>query len=408
MDRRKIFSLGFIIIVCSGCHSGPPPEFPDWATRFAQPSAKPESGTAFAEYCRAAEEAEREGGKYLDMVSFFPGQRKSAMEKTARALGLLESASGRKCDFDFQATGPFKAPPYQRGWRLLGRDLVWKIQQAIQEQKYGEAVAAANVATKFGFDISGGGATDASLGFAIVNEARQAIAPALNHMDAGQLSSLAAGVSRALENKPDLKTTIDHERANMLLGVQAIQDAYRSNNFDNVTRTLGPDMRSAIDFLNDLHRKDTTKRPQYFASFASEAESEVQWMETVADEPVAERTAHPEPRLKGDRPWRKFAKNFFTSVGPLLKMNDDTLARTRLLILNASILEQVKSRGAAPKDLSEFPAELKTDPFTGKPFIYGADGADYHVYSVGANLRDDGGETDETYTQPDLKIESGN
>jgi hypothetical protein len=59
----------------------------------------------------------------------------------------------------------------------------------------------------------------------------------------------------------------------------------------------------------------------------------------------------------------------------------------------------------APKDLSQFADNLKTDPYSGKPFIYGSDGADYHVYSVGADFRDDGCETDETFTQPDLKLE---
>ena len=79
----------------------------------------------------------------------------------------------------------------------------------------------------------------------------------------------------------------------------------------------------------------------------------------------------------------------------------------RLLIAEAWVLGQVKSTGAAPKDLSRLPQELTTDPYSGAPFPYAADGADYHLYSVGADLKDDGGDTDETYSQPDLKLEKG-
>jgi len=356
---------------------------------------------------KAADEAEKTGGKYLDMVSFFPAQRKKAMDDTAGAVRLAVEGTGHKCDFAFTPLSPFAAPPHQRGWRLIGRDLVWRIEDAVRAADYGAAVQNANLATKFGFDISGGCATDASLGLAIVDNARQAIAPALDHMDAGQLASLSEGIKRALQSEPTLSTTIDHEHECMLLGVQAVQDAYRANNFDVLMKQLGPDTRSAVDFLDDLHRKDNSKRPQYFQDFAAEADAEQKWSESIADIPVAQRAAHPEPRFKGDRPYKKFAKQFFNSVKPLVELHDATLARTRLLILEASILSQIKRDGAAPKDLTGLDASLITDPYSGKPFIYGADGKDYHVYSVGSDFRDDGGETDETFSQPDLRLEKG-
>jgi hypothetical protein len=371
-----------------------------------QPAPTVDSSNAFTDYVRAADEAEKTGGRYLDMVSFYPGQKQKAMDSTSAALAMVVSGTSKKCEFQFSAISPFKAPPHERGWRLIGRDLVWKIQAAIQAGDFAQAVAAANVATKFGFDISGGGATDASLGLAIVNEARQAIAPALDRMDATQLGSLAAGVTRALADRPSVKQTIEHEHENMLMGVQAVQDAYRSERFDDLGKELGPDARGAIEFLQALRGKDATKRPQYFQAFADDADEEVNYMNAVAEMPVAKRTTVAEAKPgKGDRPWKKFSKEFFSSLRPLLQMQDESLARTRLLILEASILQQVKSSGSAPKDLSQFPADLRTDPYSGQSFIYGADGADYHVYSVGADFRDDGGESDETFTIPDLRLE---
>jgi hypothetical protein len=396
----------FAVVLClSGCHHGPTPEFPDWVGRYMQQEPARDGTNAYTGYAHAAEEAEANGRKYLDMVSFYPAQRASAMKLTEGALATLKAAASEKCSFDFQPGNPFKAPSHQRGWRLLGRDLVWKIQEAIQVNDFGTAVENANLATKFGFDISGGGATDASLGLAIANEARQAIAPAMDRMDAAQLGSLAEGTTRALDSKPDLSETIEHEHENMLESVQVIQDAYRNESLDVLRQNLGPDARSSVEFLDELHRKDYSKRPQYFADFAAEADSEANWMKSVSDKPAIDRVSTPEPKFSSERPWKKFSKELFSSLKPLLTMNDATLARTRLLILESLILQQVKTSGSAPKDLSQFAESLKTDPYTGKPFIYGSDGADYHVYSVGEDFRDDGGETDETFTQPDLKLE---
>jgi hypothetical protein len=380
-----------------------PPEFPIWVS---QNSPQPqESGSVFEQYVRAADQAESAGHKYLQMVSFYPGQRMGAMKASESAVGIVDSASSGKCDFDFLPTSPFQAPKNQQGWRLIGRDLVWKIQDNLKLAKYDEAVSATVTATKFGFDISGGGATDASLGFAIADEARKAMAPALNRLSPGQLAGLAAGIERALDAKPSLSQVVDHEHENMLECVQVVQDDYRDRRFDDLSVNLGPDSRGAVEYLKELSHKDTTQRPAYFIGFAAEADTLANWMKSVAELPGVDRQTKPEPKFSSERPWKKLSKEFFSSLKPLLQMSDQTVARTRLLILESLILQQVKANGVAPSNLSAFADSLKTDPYSGKPFVYGADGTDYHVYSVGADFRDDGGETDETYTQPDLKLE---
>ncbi len=403
MDRRAIFFICVTGAVCAGCHHGPPPPFPNWVGTLSQEHT--DASSTFSQYVRAADEAESQGRRYLQMVSFYPGQKSNAMKASENAVGTVESATSGKCDFDFKPTSPFEAPPHQQGWRLIGRDLVWKIQDNIKSANYDGAVNAAVVATKFGFDISGGGATDASLGLAVADDARRAVAPALNMMTPTQLGNLAGGIERALDTKPSPSQIIDHEHQNMLECVQVVQDDYRAHRYDDLALNLGPDSRSAVEFLKELEHKDSTKRPDYFRGFAGEADSLANWMKSVADLPGVDRQDKPAPKFPGDRPWKKFSMEFFSGLQPLLVMNDQTIARTRLLILESQILQQIKSKGAAPKDLAQFPDSLKTDPYSGKPFVYGADGTDFHVYSVGADYRDDGGETDETYTQPDLKLE---
>jgi hypothetical protein len=406
MDRHKIFVVGVCAIVLAGCHSKVAPTFPDYvgdAEKSFEPPSQTES--VFQDYVKAASEAESEGHHYLQMVSFYPGQRMAAMRASTSAVEDVERATEGKCIFDFKPIGPFEAPPHEQGWRLIGRDLVWKIQDGIKDKRFDDVVRATVVATKFGFDISGGGATDASLGLAIADEARKAVAPALNSLNPQQLGELATGVEGALNAKPSLTTVIDHERLNLLECVQTVQNDYRDNRFDELASNLGPDSRGAIEILKDLKHKDTNKRPAYFDGFDGEAEMLVKWMKSVAEIPAVDRLMKPEPQFSSERPWKKFSKEFFSGLKPLLQMNDQTVARTRLLVLEALILEQVQSGNPAPKSLSQFPDNLKTDPYSGKPFVYGAEGSDFHVYSVGADFRDDGGETDETYTQPDLKLE---
>lgn len=407
MDRRLILSCGIAVFLC-GCNHAAPPEFPNWLSHVQPRTIMVDPNNAYLGYVAAADEAERTGGKYLDKVSFTPGQKEMAMKLTEGALQKLVAASSKKCDFAFSPVGPFDAAPHQKGWRIIGRDLVWKIENAIFAEDYSQAVQYANVATKFGFDLTGGGATDASLGLAIVDEARKAVAPALSRMGAGQLGQLAEGTKRALETAPPMKVVIDNEKQNMLEAVQFVQDSYRSRNFDDIEKNLGSDIHNAVQYLKDIERKDSTKRPEYFQSLSSEAEGEISWMQSIADLPVAQRDKFPEPKYKGERPWRKFSRSFFYTLRPLILIHDEALARTRLLILEASVLQQVKAGQQAPKDLSAFPDPMRIDPYSGQPFVYRTDGNDYRVYSVGTDLRDDGGDTDwDTFSTPDLRLETG-
>jgi hypothetical protein len=121
MDRRTISFLCLIGAVCAGCQHGPPPAFPDWVGAVSNGSK--DRNSTFSQYARAAEEAESQGKRYLQMVSYYPGQRISAMKASENAVGVVEAASSGNCIFDFQPTSPFDAPAHQQGWRLIGRDL---------------------------------------------------------------------------------------------------------------------------------------------------------------------------------------------------------------------------------------------------------------------------------------------
>jgi hypothetical protein len=122
--------------------------------------------------------------------------------------------------------------------------------------------------------------------------------------------------------------------------------------------------------------------------------------------PASQRAASKGPNLPVDRPWKRWSKYFFGADRPLLMIYDTSVARTRLLALDAEIIAQVKTVKKLPSSLSDFPADLIQDPFTGGTLIYRTEGMTFRVYSAGDNFRDDGGQTDGAYARPDLTLET--
>jgi hypothetical protein len=392
-------------IAMVGCGSPPSPAFPTWQPVGVGYVPLRSSGNAYDRYALAAEEAERTARKYADRVYFTPGMKEAVIKETASAVAMVRQGAALPCEFRFVPHRPFEQMPYHRGWRLIEHALVWSIEKACQAGEYDAAISNAVVATKFGFDLTGGGALEASLGLTTADDVRKALAPYLLKMGAKQLGTLSAGIKGALEKKPPMALTIRNERLNMLAAVQAVQDAYRDRDFKLMRKKLGSDVREAIQYLEDLRSKDEKERPAYFNGFAEEANLQADWDTRLATVPANQRTDEG-PRLREKRPWRRFAKQFFHAPDHLLAQDDATVARTKLLILHSEILRQVKSQKKAPLSLSLFTKTLTIDPFTGLPFLYRSDGPDYKLYSVGSDFKDDGGATDETFSLPDMQLET--
>ncbi|MBI5707177.1 MAG: hypothetical protein HZC36_09345 [Armatimonadetes bacterium] len=401
MDGLRVGLVTLLAWIAAGCGSSPPPPYPQWSPA---PSAEGATGR-FAEYQRAAEEAERAAGKLGGRVNFTPGMKRELRNRLAPSMArVTQTASDGS--FGFVARGPFESAPHQKGWWLLGQAFSWRIEAAVAREDYERAVQDALAATRFGFSLSAGSATDAGLGFTIVDRARRALAPALPRMGAGQLQSLAAGLGAILEQRPSMAATAANERLNMLAAVQTVQDLYRDQNLKALTRSLGPDVSDAVTYLEQLRPKDASKRPAYFEGFAAEAEQVSAWNAKIAPLDAAARKEQGDPPLGEHRPWRRLARHFFGAMKPLFSMRDATLARTRMLALEALIHKSLKVTGTAPKDLSGFPESIVEDPYTGRTLAYRAEGADYRLYSVGEDLKDDGGETNDTYSSPDLRVEA--
>ncbi len=403
MDRRVIGFALLGLVVVSGCSSRPEIAYAEW---LRAPRSSDVANGRYELYAKAAIMAESAAPRYLSTVAFTPGKREACLKDIGPALKTLsEGASRSELGFRFSPQKPFETPELVAGWRLLGRGLVWKTEQAVKTQDYDAAVRCSVLATRFGLDLIGGGAMEASLGMVIADEARRAIAPALPRLNPKQLTALHEGITKCVSGIPDLNVTIDNERLNMLAGVQSLQDSYRAEEWDKLVKLMGPDVRTAVDKLKQMRSDDPTAAVAFFKGLADEAEAEARYAEKLAAVPTLGRKDIPEPILNGSRPWRRFARHFVGTLRPLLKQFDATLARTKLLVLETRLQEVARANGRYPKNLADWGKDVASDPFTGQPFAYRADGGDCRVYSVGEDLSDDGGQTDESFSAPDLRLE---
>lgn len=405
--RHGGWALAIISLVAAGCHKEDAALLPVWSSQQAIYVPKSGGGNGFDSLALAAQKAENSLDKgYLTRVRWTPDRRAKATKQAASSISEVAVGVSQPVTFEFTPRDPFTPSPYARGWRIIGRSLVWRTQDECANANYDGATHDVVLATKFGFSLTGGDAMDASLGFATADDARRAIAPNLGKMGAGQLNALADGLQRALQNRPPLTQTFENEKQNMLRAVQFVQDSFLRNDFTVLKNQLGNDIRDTLDRLKDLKGKSSTKQAAYFQGFAAEANERARWLEAVSELPLEEKNRDPGPDLSELRPWRGFSRHFFGAGEPLLTMRNSTLARTRLLILQCRILAKVKSGQAAPDDLSGFSKDIRTDPYTGRDLMYKASGSEFKIYSVGDDLKDDGGETDKSYSSPDVTLES--
>ena len=398
---RALIWVAATVAAGGGCRSGNPEVYPSWTAEPVPYTPREDSANAFDAYALAAVDAEAKGGVSINRVSFFPGQKKDAALAIKSEVDKVLSASKQPCEFKFVAHKPFQPVQYQRGWRLIGRVILWKVEDACEAADYDTAVRFAVAGTRFGFGLTGGGATDASLGLAIADDLRKAIAPSLAKMSAAQLDHLGQGIKAALDAKPAISASIIHERENSYLMIQYLQDAMRSDKLKDVISNLGPDVNEPMSYLGGI-ADNPSKRTAYFDELAKAAAAETASLEQES-EIAASARKHERPKY--DEHWRKLAKHIFGSARPLLGINDATMARTRLLVLYAQVTRIGLQHKPFPQDLSAFTPALIIDPYSGAPFIYHADPAEFSIYSVGSNGQDDGGDTDSSFTKPDLRLE---
>lgn len=373
------------------------------------------SNNAFDGYLTAARQAVELDPEGAGRVSFTPGQRAQALQRIAPALATLKSATGRQCTFEFRPTPPFEENPAHAGWRHLGRGLVWQIEDALQQDRPGDAARLVRTTARFARDMMRGGAAEFDLGLALLDDLRLTVLPKFAQLPPDTLRAMARGMEAELSGAW-MDEIFEHERQQMLLSVQYVQEAYRKDEKEMLQQQLGSEVREALEYLKGLRRQPEANQIAFFQSFAREADLEIAWVRDNVEKPVVERSV-PDFLVGQRRPWRRFAKHFLRTLRTFVTnfdreedvvyrgRYDFTLARTRLLLLTLEAQAQVKETGSAPASLDGFPAEWTRDPFTGRRFGYTADGPTFRIASAGLDGQNNGGRSDGDFETPDLVLE---
>lgn len=387
-------------LALAGCGRPAKVEWPAWG----HAAASGEPTGAFAEYVRLGLEVGRQLPDDAQRTGFLPGQRDRAMAKLAPYLSRLQLAARQPATFASDRRSPLRPAPEQAGWRLLGRGLAWSAEDAAKRGDFDAAISWSLTGLKFGYELTGGTAMDASLGFALVAEARAAIAPHLTQMGAGQLGRLAEGVSKVWRARPPMNRVAAFEQGNYYQAGATVQSFFMRDDVDLLWTWLGKEAREPIVALERLSKRPEDEQARFFANWQAEIGQEIEAFESRAGVRASKRPPWPK-EIDANRPWAELSRMLFGTLRPILAQQDAESARTQMLALHAWVLRDVKARRKAPASLSAFGRDLAADPFGEGDFVYRADAQEYMLYSVGPDLRDNGGESDPSGTTPDLVLE---
>lgn len=386
------FIFAIAALSASGCRPKPEPAWGTWWTPSASTADRTEIQKAGLQAVKAAPE-------FVARTYFPPEIRVDVEPKIAAPLRRLELALANEPRISFRSEGPFEPRTELLGLRLLSRALEWRIEDAIRTKTWSEAVRRTLELHRLGNALSEGAAVQQSLGIALLDESRKALAPHLVELPAADLARLAEGLFHVLAKRPSVEIALDHEREEMLAAVMWLQDAYRRNDFASLERELGATGQRTVDHMRRL---EPAERVAFFEGLARAAEQAYQ---------DALRESRQEPAIKHseeiERPWRGLERHFFTGPQAIVDRERLALARTRLFGISAWARGVALRTGKAPTNLRSLSENVRTDPFSGSDFGYTGSGVDFEVHSIGQDRRDDLGKSDENFLAPDIVLEEG-
>lgn len=362
-----------------------------------RPSPLPESLIAIGD------QVDKLAGKYVTRVSFLPREQRELVRLLGNQISALKSIPNDQLVASPRA--PFAPAPELARLRLLQRAAVWRIEQSSRDGRFETSVGDVIGCHKLGAVLCSGFAIDADLGFAMMNDARKAIAPHLSSLGAAQLQELHAALRQVLEELPSLAQVVQNEGLQSLANVQHVMDKFKSGGLESLTTALGPNVEDAVAYLRRLKGKSFEEQEKYFQGFANEAHDLTSYLleSQKLNRHIRAQSKPYEP--KGERPWKRFSRPLLRAMEPLLDVRDKTLCRTRLFAIEAWALSIQKSTGRAPSSIKSLSAALIQDPFTGNQLAYTSKGGKFRAYSFGDDFADDLGETNVDFEKPDFTIE---
>jgi len=398
---------GMIAITCVavGCNSGSTtmPEFPKPETAY-QPQVPIDN--AYDYYLAAATDIRKNLANVLTQSSFFAPARKSAIAKSLKAVQLVRRGTRKRLEATYRATGEAGAPEkikMRAAWRLLGRIIAWRVTDAVASGSYEDAIQLGVDGMKFAFDLTSGDAADVDLGCAIADEIRVALLPAVYQMKVKALWRFVTGLKDTLNRRPSLALAVENEAKSQAVGIGQLAQWVSDKNENAIKTTFDADGAAVSKYL--LENRSNGKTAAYFVELNNEWKERADMARENCKRGAAKRTVKD---YSSKRIWRRAAAHYLGTWTPMFAKYDRTLARTRLLIINVMLERARLLDQDPPTNVAKFSEAVRLDPFSGEDFGYIFDGRFSRVYSVGADLIDNGGETDQAGLAPDLTLDPVN
>lgn len=400
--RRRAWMLAAAAVWMWGCAKTPPPPLRKFASE-PPVEALDEAANAWAGYLRAADLARDVDPSFLLNRNPTPAFRRKALEALRPAVAKMIDASKKPCRAPTPLGDGIRMVPQHAAWRMIARCLVWRLEDQLSESQMDAALGTFSIATKVGYDLVQGGAVEATIGYALINDARTTLLPVLPECGAGQLKTLAANLARATPADGGIERCLMNEFVRQRRTLDALQRIIADGEGPRFAKSLGDPADNLAQLIQQMSA-DPQVRASVFDDLSAELFEEQRLALERSEKPVKDRGPWPKEGRKG-RSWAPLAQAYFRAHRSVQDLRDVTLTRTRLLAAYSVAQQVVKARQVAPASLAGIPESMRIDPFTGRPLLYQAVGSSFDVYSVGENLRDDGGKSDESYASPDLTLE---
>ena len=330
-------------------------------------------------------------------TTFFPKQKAEAIKIIGKSRSAALSAASELGLLNYTPLGLAPPPSYLSGLRLIGLSFLWDIDEAIANHDFDKAIVACGSSTRLGCALMSGGASEASLGAAMINQARQKMVPVLGSFSGLQLGKLGSAIQKASANRPAMQISIENERDNMLLSLQQAQDFFEKNQLDRLQVQLGVSAKDSIDMLQAME-KDQEKGRALFNWIGSDISARTEWYLKRVKNP---RQAGVPPKKDETKSKLMLYRYFGTNIENLVPVLQATYCRTELFVLECYLKQKMKLQKELPASLDVFSKSATIDPFTGEPFYYKRGISSYLLYSAGEDGFDDGGDTDATCRRPE-------
>ena len=383
MRKTTIGWVALATIFIAGCGGDVRADFPNPAVGVTGP----EGNAGFETYVAAAKEMESAGEKYIGRTAWTPDQRDFIVQAARAPLSKI--AALRDVKFGATWDKPFGARKSTRGWRTLGRALAWRIESAVKAGDNGQAIASMSTALKLANGLATSDAHDADMGIEIAEDCAEAIWPALPRFGAGELTSLANQIQVQLTATPSLDLAVEQERAMMYAQMGWVYQNYQKRSLEEITETLGQSVTPAAKYLAELAEDPADEQAAYFTNFKSEIDSDV---EAYRQRLISSPTEWGPPPKEVTKPWIRFVRSFGAPWRVYVERRAEVRTRLKLLAIDAALLARFKASGDVPASLAPFSKALRTDPYSGRDFVFVSRGVDYKLYSVGPDKTDDGGD----------------